>query len=240
MNRPEKLNALNEEMWRGLNEAFIEAEKDPDIRVVVLTGRGRAFCAGDDIAVMGSWKTFMDGKNFFTSVAVPLLDTIANYTKPIISLVNGIAFGGGLELNLAFDIVIASEDALFSVPEGLIGAIPPVASSLGLAVLGRKMVRYCLTGDQMDADEARQMGIVDIVVPRDQLEIAGVEFVNKILRLAPLSVRAIKETARAYRSIFGFVVEKGLHEIIELIPTEDFAEGMRAFVQRRRPLWIGK
>ncbi|MEM0301979.1 MAG: 3-hydroxyacyl-CoA dehydrogenase/enoyl-CoA hydratase family protein [Archaeoglobaceae archaeon] len=240
MNRPEKLNALNEDMWKGLNEAFIQAEKDPDVRAVVITGKGRAFCAGDDIAVMGSWKGFMDGKVFFTNVAVPLLNTIANYKKPIISLVNGIAFGGGLELNLAFDIVIASEDASFSVPEGLIGAIPPIASSLGLAVIGRLMMRYCLTGDQMDAEEAKQLGIVDVIVSKDQLEITGVEFVNKITRLAPLSARAIKETSRVYRDIFRFVVEKGLHEITELIPTEDFAEGMRAFVQRRRPSWTGR
>lgn len=240
MNRPEKLNALNEEMWKGLNEAFIQAEKDPDVRAVVITGRGRAFCAGDDIAVMGSWKSFLDGKDFFVNVAMPLLNTIANYKKPIISLVNGIAFGGGLELNLAFDIVIASEDATFSVPEGLIGAIPPIASSLGIAVIGRRMMRYCLTGDQMDAEEAKTLGIVDLVVPKDQLEIAGIEFVNKITRLAPLSARAIKETARVYREVFRFVVEKGLHEITELIPTEDFAEGMRAFVQRKRPSWTGK
>ncbi|MFN3383395.1 MAG: 3-hydroxyacyl-CoA dehydrogenase/enoyl-CoA hydratase family protein [Archaeoglobaceae archaeon] len=240
MNRPEKLNALNEEMWRGLNEAFIQAEKDPDVRAVVITGKGRAFCAGDDIAVMGSWKSFLDGKNFFVDVAMPLLNTIANYKKPIISLVNGIAFGGGLELNLAFDIVIASEEATFSVPEGLIGAIPPIASSLGVAVIGRRMMRYCLTGDQMDAEEAKTLGIVDLVVSKDQLEITGVEFVNKITRLAPLSAKAIKETARAYRDVFKFVVEKGLHEITELIPTEDFAEGMRAFVQRRRPSWTGK
>ncbi|MEM0203198.1 MAG: 3-hydroxyacyl-CoA dehydrogenase/enoyl-CoA hydratase family protein [Archaeoglobaceae archaeon] len=240
MNRAEKLNALNEEMWKGLNEAFVQAEKDPDVRAVVITGKGRAFCAGDDIAVMGSWKSFLDGKDFFVNVATPLLNTIANYKKPIISLVNGIAFGGGLELNLAFDIVIASEEATFSVPEGLIGAIPPIASSLGIAVIGRRMMRYCLTGEQMDAEEAKALGIVDLVVPKDQLEITGVEFVNKVARLAPLSAKAIKETARAYRDVFRFVLEKGLHEITELIPTEDFAEGMRAFVQRRRPSWRGK
>ncbi|MCX8172559.1 MAG: 3-hydroxyacyl-CoA dehydrogenase/enoyl-CoA hydratase family protein [Archaeoglobaceae archaeon] len=240
MNRPEKLNALNEEMWKGLTNAFIQAEIDPDVRVVVITGKGRAFCAGDDIAVMGSWKSFLDGKDFFTNVAMPLLNVIANYKKPIISLVNGIAFGGGLELNLAFDIVIASDDATFSVPEGLIGAIPPIASSLGLAVLGRQMMRYCLTGDMMDAEEAKQLGIVDLVVSKDQLEITGIEFVNKVMRLAPLSARSIKEIARVYREIFRFVLEKGLHEITELIPTSDFSEGMRAFVQRRRPVWSGK
>ncbi|HWQ16788.1 MAG TPA: 3-hydroxyacyl-CoA dehydrogenase/enoyl-CoA hydratase family protein [Sulfolobales archaeon] len=240
MNRPEKLNALNEEMWRGLNQAFIQAERDPEVRVVIITGRGRAFSAGDDIAMMGSWKNPSEGREFFMKVVSPLLDTIINYEKPIISLVNGIAFGGGLEINLLFDIVIASEDAIFSVPEGLIGALPPIASSLGQALLGRKIIRYCLTGEHMDAEEAKQLGIVDIVVPKDQLEITGIEYVNKITRLAPLSVRAIKETSKAYKNIFKQTIEKGLHELAELAATEDFTEGMRSFLHRKRPSWIGR
>ncbi|HDM60095.1 MAG TPA: 3-hydroxyacyl-CoA dehydrogenase/enoyl-CoA hydratase family protein, partial [Archaeoglobus veneficus] len=84
MNRPNKLNALNEDMWIGLNKAFLRAEEDKDVRAVVITGKGRAFCAGDDIAVMGSWKKFMDGKEFFEKVASPLVETLMRYTKPII------------------------------------------------------------------------------------------------------------------------------------------------------------
>ncbi|GAY26171.1 3-hydroxyacyl-CoA dehydrogenase [Desulfurococcaceae archaeon AG1] len=240
MNRPEKLNALNEEMWRGLNQAFTQAERDPEVRVVVITGRGRAFSAGDDIAMMGSWKNPSEGKEFFMKTVSPLLNTIINYEKPIISLVNGIAFGGGLEINLLFDIVIASEDATFSVPEGLIGALPPIASSLGQALIGRKITRYCLTGEHMDAEEAKQLGIVDIVVPKDQLEITGIEYVNKITRLAPLSIRAIKEISKTYKNMYKQILEKGLHELAGLASTEDFAEGMRSFLQKKRPSWTGK
>lgn len=240
MNRADKLNALNEDMWNGLREAFLKAEKDEEIRVVVITGKGRAFCAGDDIAVMGSWREFFEGKKFFENVASPLIETLANYKKPIVSLVNGIAFGGGLELNLFFDVVIASENATFAVPEGLIGAIPPIASSLGVATIGKRLIRYCLTGEQIDAEEAKQLGIVDLVVKDEELEITGVEFVNKLMNIAPLSAKAIKEILRVYRESFKAVLEKGMHEIIELIPTKDFGEGMKAFSEKRRPKWEGK
>ena len=240
MNRPDKLNALNEDMWIGLNKAFLKAEEDKDVRAVVITGKGRAFCAGDDIAVMGSWKKFTDGKEFFEKVASPFIETLMRYTKPVISLVNGYAFGGGMELNLFFDIVIASEEASFAVPEGLIGALPPIASTLGVALLGRKLARYCLTGEQMDAEEAMRLGLVDVIVPADQLEIAGVEYADKVSRLAPLSAKAIKESMRALRETFRASLDVGMHEIIELIPTEDFKEGMTAFVQKRRARWRGE
>jgi len=240
MNRPDKLNALNEDMWTGLNKAFLRAEEDRDVRAVVITGSGRAFCAGDDIAVMGSWKKFTDGKEFFEKIASPLVETLMRFGKPVISLVNGYAFGGGMELNLFFDIVIASEDASFAVPEGLIGAIPPLASTIGYALLGRKLARYCLTGEQMDAEEAMKLGLVDVVVPADQLDVAGVEYVDKVSRVAPLSAKAIKESMRAVRETFRASLEVGMHEIVELIPTEDFREGMVAFVQKRRARWKGE
>jgi enoyl-CoA hydratase/3-hydroxyacyl-CoA dehydrogenase len=240
MRRPEKLNALNEEMWVGLTNAFKKAEEDDDVRAVIITGEGRAFCAGDDIAVMGSWKSLKDGVDFFEKIAAPLLETLGTYEKPIISLVNGNAFGGGMELNMFFDIVIASEDATFAIPEGLIGAIPPVAASLGYALFGRRIARYALTGDFMDAEEAREFGLVDLVLPKDFLLEAGIEFVDKISRVAPLSAKAIKKSMNAVREVFRLSLEVAAREIMMLIPTEDFAEGMKAFVSRRRPEWKGR
>ncbi len=240
MRRPEKLNALNEEMWKGLTEAFRRAREDDDVRVAVITGEGRAFCAGDDIAVMGSWKSFRDGVEFFEKVAMPLIDELVNYDKPIISLVNGNAFGGGMELNMFFDTVIASEDASFAIPEGLIGAIPPLAASFGYAIFGRKIAIYALTGEAMDAREAKELGIVDVVVPKQSLEDAGIEYVDKVSLLAPLSAKAIKRSMNAVRQIFRNAVEIAGKEIELLIPTEDFAEGMKAFTQRRRPEWRGR
>ncbi len=207
MRRAEKLNALNEEMWVGLTKAFRKAEEDDDIRAVVISGEGRAFCAGDDIAVMGSWKSMRDGVEFFEKVAMPLINTLAEYEKPIISLVNGNAFGGGMELNMFFDIVIASEDATFAIPEGLIGAIPPLAASFGYAVFGKRIAMYALTGEFMDAAEARNLGLVDVVVPRDMLLEVGVEFVDKVCRVAPLSAKAIKRSMNAVRQIFRNAME---------------------------------
>ncbi len=240
MNRPNKLNALNEDMWTGLNHAFIAAQEDSDVQVVIITGSGRAFCAGDDIAVMGSWQSFMDGRLFFEKIATPLIQTLVGYEKPIISLVNGYAFGGGFELNLFFDVVVASQNAQFSLPEGLIGAFPPMASTMGMALLGRKLGRYCLTAERLDANEAKDLGVVDIVVSDDQLELVGVELVSQMTALSPLSLRAIKRSFKALKEMFKNVLDVGMYEIVELIPTEDFKEGMKAFVEKRKPRWKGK
>ncbi len=240
MMRPEKLNALNEEMWVGLTQAFKKAEEDEAIRVAILAAEGRAFCAGDDIAVMGSWKDLKDGTDFFEKIALPLVSTLAYYEKPLISLVNGNAFGGGMELNLFFDVVIASEKATFAVPEGLIGAIPPIASSFGYMLFGRKIARYLLTGEVMDAEEAKELGVVDLIVSHDMLEEVAVEFVDKISLLAPLSARAIKRTMNAVRDSIKVAMDLAAKEIELLIPTKDFAEGMKAFVSKRRPEWVGR
>ncbi|TRM79317.1 3-hydroxyacyl-CoA dehydrogenase, partial [Sulfolobus sp. D5] len=202
MSRPDKLNALNEAMWNGLTQAFSKAKEDPEIRAVVITGEGRAFCAGDDIEMMHYWKEMAGVLEWDEKISSPLINLLMNYNKPIVSAVNGLAFGGGMELNILFDIIIASEDAIFSIPEGLIGALPPLASSVGVGFVSRKIARYALTGDWMSAKQAKELGLVDIVVPSDQLEITTVEIVEKIKRIAPLSTMAIKRAINSIRNSF--------------------------------------
>ncbi|MEM0173722.1 MAG: 3-hydroxyacyl-CoA dehydrogenase/enoyl-CoA hydratase family protein [Sulfolobaceae archaeon] len=240
MRRAEKLNALNEEMWYGLNQALIKAKQDEEVRAVVITGEGRAFSAGDDIEMMHYWKGISGAIKWSEKFSSPLIKTILDYPKPIISAVNGLAFGGGMELNILFDIVIAADDAIFAIPEGLIGAIPPMASSLGVGFVSRKLIRYALTGEWMNAYQAKELGLVDIVVPKDQLEITTVEIIEKVKRVAPLSSMEIKRIVNMIKSKFLNELNYASQSLILLSNTEDFNEGMKAFLEKRSPVYKGR
>ena len=240
INRPERLNALNEDAWEGLRLALEESLGDDNARSVVITGKGRAFSAGDDIDMMDKWKNSMDAKIWMNKFAQPLLDTISAFPKPIISAVNGISFGGGCELNMLFDIVIASDKAVFSLPEGLIGAMPPIGSSYGVALISRKLARYALTGDWLPAAEAEKLGMVDVVVGHDQLQAAIVEFTRKIAKLAPLSVAGIKSSINAIRSTYATHAKSAGDDLLILASSEDFRHGQEAFLRKRKPDWKGR
>lgn len=240
LNRPGKLNSLDEASWKGLRDALLEAQNDPGVRSVVITGRGRSFSAGDDIEMMHQWGGASDAKKWMSEFAEPLTDLLSSYQKPIISAVNGIAFGGGCELNMFFDIVIASDGAVFSLPEGLIGAMPPIASSYGISLINRRFARYALTGEWFSASQARELGLVDVIVPADQLESAVVEFTGKIARLAPLSTRAIKSSIALSRQMLSGQARSASNELIILSSSKDFAEGQDAFTHKRAPSWEGR
>lgn len=240
LNRPDKLNSLNEAMWSGLKDALESVKNDQTVRSVVITGKGRAFCAGDDIEMMDSWKEGSDAKLWMQKFADPLIEVLADYPKPIISAVNGIAFGGGCELNVMFDIVLAGKSSLFAIPEGLIGALPPIASSFGYALINRKFARYALTGEWFTSDEAKNLGLVDVVVPDNALNSAVVEFTEKVSRIAPLSASSIKSTVNLVRSSFKSHGKFGSDELVTLASSMDFKEGQRAFLAKQLPRWEGR
>ncbi len=240
MNRPDRLNALNEETWQGIRLALEEALVEEQVRSVIITGSGRAFSAGDDIDMMEKWKSSMDAKIWMNTLAQPLLDTISRYPKPIISAVNGIAFGGGCELNMLFDIVIADSTAVFSLPEGLIRAMPPLGSSYGIALISRKLAKYALTGDWFSAEEALKLGMVDVVVTSDQLQAVALEYAKKIAKVAPLSIAGIKSSINAVRQTFAGHAKSATDDLLLLVSSEDFHHGQESFMKKKKPVWKGR
>ncbi|MEM0156085.1 MAG: 3-hydroxyacyl-CoA dehydrogenase/enoyl-CoA hydratase family protein [Thermoplasmataceae archaeon] len=240
LNRPEKLNALDKQMWDGLREALKMAEVDTGVRSVIVTGKGIAFSAGDDISMMRKWRGKTGSGSWMKRYAGPLVDTLLDYPKPLISAINGIAFGAGCELNMLFDIVIASEGSIFALPEGLIGAMPPIGSTYGMLALNRKIGRYALTGEWFSATEAKDMGIVDMVVPDDQLTAVVHELADKINDNGPISTGSVKASINKARATYSEQLKFGLSELVKIADTDDFKTGQETFGQGRKPAWKGK
>lgn len=236
MQRPEKLNALNEDLWTGLLWAFLKAESDQDVRIVVLRGSGRSFSAGDDIEMMRSWKGD-DVARWMEEQAEPLLSAILSLKKPIVSVVDGLAAGGGCELLMLSDIVVATDTSIFSIPEGLIGAIPPIGSSFGVGYINKSLLRYALTGETFSATEAKALGIVDMVVDSASLDSTVDDLIEKMERVAPISQRKIKEAANLAKRKYLEELNFGKSQLVDVASTEDFREGQNAFLQKRAPVW---
>ncbi len=237
LNRPEALNALNSGLWREIHQRLDIAEKDEDVRVVVITGAGRAFSAGDDIKEVLSLKTASEIRNFFTNYAAPTIAKIIQLSKPIIACVNGLAFGGGCELAMLCDSVIASENASFAIPEARVGAFPPIACAIGVYFTGKlNLSMLALTGDPITANEAHRIGLVNKVVPNDKLRDATKELAQKIMLSAPSSIKAIKNTLN--KNFQPQELEQAVEKLIALVESEEGKEGHRAFAEKKSPKWI--
>jgi enoyl-CoA hydratase/3-hydroxyacyl-CoA dehydrogenase len=236
-NRPQVLNALNRKLWREIYENLEEAEKDEEIRAIILTGAGRAFCAGDDIKEVFGQKTLEETKSFFLDVAVPTIAKIIQLPKPIIAAVNGAAYGGGCEIAMLCDMVVASNNATFAVPEALIGAIPPVATVIGTYLIGKLNVSMMmLTGEPVAAEEAKQIGLVNKVVPSGELSETAEKLARSSMRAAPSSVRAMKRLMN--RQFDPEQLKGAAEELLNLVQTDEGKEGHRAFLEKRPPKWV--
>jgi len=229
INRPEAMNAINAEVGQELNEAMIEFRDDPDLWVGIITGAGeRAFSAGADI------KEFRPGPRE-DRAALIRADQI---WKPFIAAINGYALGGGLELAMTCDIRIAAEHARFGTPEIYVGVIPAGGgiNRLPRFIPRAKAAEILLMGKHMDAQEAYHIGLVNKVVPLDQLMPTAREWAETICQAAPLAVRAAKEAMIRGSSM---TLEDGLRLENTLIAyafgTEDFTEGTTAFAEKRKP-----
>ena len=239
LNRPKVLNALNFEIMSELVSGLEELDKDAAVNVIILTGGERAFAAGADLAEM-SQATPVDlllGRRF------ELWDRIRKISKPIIAAVSGYCLGGGNELAMNCDIVVASESASFGQPEVNVGIIPGAGGTQRLPrVVGKyKAMEMILTGKSISADEAYRIGLVNHVVPPESLMEEAKKIATDIASKPPISIRSAKEAIlKAQDTTLEVGLEFERKAFYMLFATEDGKEGMKAFLEKRKPTFKGK
>ncbi|RIL05731.1 MAG: enoyl-CoA hydratase [Proteobacteria bacterium] len=238
--RPEVMNALHPPASRELSAAFDAFVADPDAWVAILTGAGdKAFSAGNDLKFQAAGNRIDGPPTGFGGITSRFDDA-----KPVIAAVNGLALGGGFEMVLACDIAIAAENASFGLPEPRVGL---AALAGGLHRLPRQIglkpaLGMLLTGRRVDAREALALGIVNEVVPAGELLAAARRWADQISECSPVSVRTTKRVALEGLEHAGLEAAMAARydAIAELVKSEDFVEGPRAFAQKRKPNWKGR
>ena len=239
LNRPQALNALNSQVLTDLIEVFGKYDADPDQRCAILTGSEKAFAAGADIKeIQAKGFAAMFAENFFQG-----FEKVTATRKPWITAVAGFALGGGCELAMMGDIMIAADNAKFGQPEIKLGTAPGMGGSQRLtrAVGKSKAMDMCLTGRMMDAVEAERANLCSKVVPAAELLDEALKMANVIAGMAPLAAIANKEMVNAVFETglaMGLVFERRLFN--GLAATDDKAEGMAAFVEKRSANWTGR
>jgi enoyl-CoA hydratase len=239
LNRPQVMNALNNQLMREVMDALEDFDKKDDIGAMVITGHEKAFAAGADIKEMmnKSLQQMMDTDH------IAVFGRIRTIRKPVIAAVSGWALGGGCEIALSCDMVVASESAKFGQPEINIGVIPGAGGTQRLTrAVGKALaMEMVLNNRALSAQEALQHGLVNRVVPVDKYLDEALKLAEELASRAPLAVRAAKKMInQTYERTLaeGLTVEK--QEFYNLFSTEDQKEGMRAFVEKRKPEWKGK
>ena len=242
LSRPEAMNAVDLATEAELQAIWTRIEHDPEVRVVVLTGAGeRAFCVGADLknpATTGLEYWAAPRPGGFGGIA--LRETL---NVPVIARVNGFALGGGFEMVLGCDLVVACEEASFGLPEALVGRMPLDGGMtlLQRQVPFRKAMAMMLTGKRVNAAQALEMGLINEVVPRADLDAAVARWVADILACAPLSLQAIKQVVRTTGTLSPAQAQAlRLPAVVRALQSEDGIEGVRAFQQKRKPQWQGR
>lgn len=242
INREQKLNALNKEVLMELADAINFATHSDEVRGVLLTGAGeKAFVAGADISEFQNYNV-EEGKELAKVGQTNVFDAIENCPKPVVAAINGFALGGGLELAMACHIRIASENAKLGLPEVTLGLIPGYGGTQRLTQLVGKgrAIEMITTADMITAEKAYRIGLVNEVVPQAELISKAEEILNKIKLRAPLAVAsAVKAINSSFRiNVNGFDVE--IEEFAKCFQTEDFKEGVSAFLEKRKAAFKGK
>jgi enoyl-CoA hydratase/carnithine racemase len=240
INRPEVMNALHPAANFELARVFDDFVADPELWIAILTGAGdRAFSAGNDLKFQAGGGKMEQPSSGFAGITNRF-----DNPKPVIAAVNGVAMGGGFEIALACDLIVASERASFALPEprvglaALAGGLHRLPRSIGL----KPAMGMILTGRRVDAAEALRLGIVNEVVPHAELLPAARRWAEQILECAPLSVRGSKQAVMQGldKSTLQEAIGARYDQILAMFRSHDFIEGPRAFAEKRRPSWKGR
>jgi enoyl-CoA hydratase/carnithine racemase len=244
LNRPEKLNACNTAMIGEMRAALWRLNYDERVRVIVITGRGRAFCAGRDVRELEETRR-MPHPQYRANVAAnhDMLDALEAIEKPVIAAINGVCAGGGVELAASCDFRFASTEATFLLPEIFIGVIPASgACSRMIQLIGIENVKdLVMTGRTVTAQEIKEMGFVRRVVEHNQLESSVYDYARLLLRGAPLAIGIGKHVINTCQNVdtgTGRVVERLAQS--SLVGSTDSTEGVRAFLEKREPHFSGR
>jgi len=239
LERPERLNALHPPANAELGEVFDRFAADDDAWVAIITGRGRGFSAGNDLRYQAE-----GGERVAMPRGFGGLTSRFDLTKPVIAAVNGVAMGGGFEIALACDLIIAAEIATFALPEPKVGlaALAGGLNRLPRQIGAKRALGMILTGRHVPAREGLELGFVNEVVADGELMDAAQRWARQICECAPLSIRASKDVV--YRSLSSASLEESMRAqydtVKAMLKSEDFVEGPRAFAEKRKPDWKGR
>ncbi len=243
LNRPDRLNALDPQTYAEICNAIEDIEADREIRVVIITGSGKAFCAGADLDELqkrlakASWTfEFLEGCHRAT-------DAIDNCSKPVIAAVNGLTLAGGLEVVEACDIILAADTAKFGDHHAQRGLVPGGGGTQRLIrrINFGKALELLLTGDWLSAEEAGECGLVNKVVPADQLQEAANEMAQKLAKRSPVASKTIKMLAKKGIEIdLATALKMEIAAVTQHFFTDDSREGIQSFVERREPDFKGE
>ncbi len=239
LNRPQVLNALSSQLLEALMQALIKLDETPQVHAMVITGSERAFAAGADIKEMAEASAI----EMYLQDNVSKFDRIRQVKKPIIAAVSGYCLGGGCELALSCDMIIASETARFGQPEITIGVIPGAGGTQRLPrVVGKAIAMEMILNNRMlTAQEALHYGLVNHVAPVDAFLNEAMALAAQIAERAPLAVRLAKEAInQAYESHLSAGLAAERRAFYFLFSSEDQSEGMAAFLEKRKPVWKGE
>ena len=239
MNRPDRLNALHPPANAELGEVFDDFAADADMWVAIITGEGRGFSAGNDLRYQAEGGERVPMPRGFGG-----LTSRFDLTKPVIAAVNGVAMGGGFEIALACDLIIASDKAMFALPEPKVGlaALAGGLNRLPRQIGSKRALGMILTGRHVTAEEGERLGFVNEVAPHDELMNVAMQWAEQIKACSPLSIRASKDVV--YRSLDYASLEESMQakydSVKKMVESEDFVEGPRAFADKRPPNWKGR